>query len=137
MSPMTRRLLVSLVVALVAAGPAAAGTIAVTLTFEPGKLVVKAPTFALSPARPVQVPVAVADGRGNGKGWTLRSSTAVTVLAITARCAANSTCTLPKVTSAPSGETVLHAAPGTGMGVVELVVTLAAAPTAPVAFSAR
>jgi hypothetical protein len=134
---MVRRLLIPLVLALAVAGPAAAGTIHVTLTFEPGKLAVKAPAVSLSPARTVQVPVTVADGRGNGKGWALRSSVPVSVVAVTARCAANSTCTLPKATSAPSGATVLHAAPGTGMGVIELVVTLAARDAVPVTFSVR
>jgi hypothetical protein len=134
---MLRRMLVTLAVALVAAAPATAGTIVVTLTFVPGKLAVKAPAVSLSPAGTVQVPVTVADGRGTGKGWTLRSSVPVTVAGISARCAAGSTCTLPTAVEAPSGQTVLHAAPGTGMGVMRLVVTLAAADAAPVTFSAR
>lgn len=136
-SVLLRRLLLTMLVALVVAAPAAAGTIVVTLTFQPGKLVVKAPAVAVSPGRTVQVRVAVADGRGNGKGWTLRSSVPVSVVSVTARCAADSTCTLPQAAGAPSGRTILHAAPGTGMGVMDLVVTLAAADSTALAFSAR
>jgi hypothetical protein len=132
-----RRVLLTVLVALVAAAPATAGTIVVSLTFVPGKLVVKAPPTALSPAGTVQVPVTVADGRGNGKGWTLRSSVPVSVVSITARCAATSTCTLPAAAGSPAGRTVLRAAPGTGMGVMQLVVTLAAADAAAVTFGIR
>lgn len=134
---MLRRLLLFVLVALVAAAPAAAGTIVVSLTFQPGKLAVKAPAAALSPSAAVQVQVAVADGRGSGSGWTLRSSVPVSVVSITARCAASSTCTLPKAATAPDGNVVLRAAHDTGMGVMSLVVTLAAAPAAPVSFSVR
>jgi hypothetical protein len=47
------------------------------------------------------------------------------VVGITARCAASSTCTLPTAASAPSGNVVLRAARDSGMGVMNLVVTLA------------
>src|SRR5437763_15593907 len=95
MRRMLRRLLVSTCLALVVAAPAGAGTIVVKLSFVPGKLAVKAPAASVSGI--VQVPVTVADGRGSGAGWTLKisSSDPVRVVAITARCAANSTCTLP------------------------------------------
>jgi hypothetical protein len=125
MRTVLRRAFVSLLIALVAASPATAGTIVVKLAFVPGKLSAKAAPVTPAAGRTVQVPVTVADGRGNGKGWTLRASAPVTVLAITARCASNSTCTLPAAVGTPAGNIVLRAAAGTGMGVMNLVVTLA------------
>jgi hypothetical protein len=81
--------------------------------------------------------VTVADGRRTGAGWTLRFSrgTGLTVTKITARCAAHSTCTLPRAGAAPSGRTVLRAARATGMGSISLVVTVRAASATPVGFS--
>ena len=120
-----RRILITVFAALLLAAPAGAGTIIVKLTFVPGKLAVKAaPTTVAGTA---QVPVTIADGRGNGNGWTLKvnSSSPVRVVGITGRCAANSTCTLPTAVSGPSGNIVLRAARDTGMGVMNLVVTLA------------
>jgi hypothetical protein len=73
-----------------------------------------------------------------GNGWTLKvnSASPVRVVGITARCAANSTCTLPTAVTMPSGNIVLRAAPDTGMGVMNLVVTLAAqSGSTPVSFS--
>src|SRR5438270_6864429 len=121
-----RRITITTLAALFLAAPAGAGTIIVKLTFVPGKLAVKAAPATV--AGTAQVPVTIADGRGNGDGWTLKvnSSSPVRVVGITARCAANSTCTLPTATTAPSGNTVLRAAPDTGMGVMNLVITLAA-----------
>ena len=133
---MLRRLLISACAALVLAAPAGAGTIIVKLSFVPGKLAVKAPSTSVDGT--VQVPVTVADGRGSGAGWTLKvsSGAAVRVVGITARCAANSTCTLPTATSAPSGNVVLRAAHDSGMGVMNLVVTLASTSGAtPVSFT--
>ena len=54
---------------------------------------------------------------------------------ITARCAANSTCTLPTAVGTPSGGVVLRAATGTGMGVMNLVVTVTAATKTSVSFA--
>jgi hypothetical protein len=131
-----RRILITVLAALFLAAPAGAGTIIVKLTFAPGKLAVKAaPTTVAGTA---QVPVTIADGRGNGNGWTLRvnSASTVRVVGITARCAANSTCTLPTAVSTPSGNIVLRAAHDTGMGVMNLVVTLAAdSGSTPVSFT--
>jgi hypothetical protein len=131
-----RRISITVLAALFLAAPAGAGTIIVKLTFVPGKLAVKAaPTTVAGTA---QVPVTIADGRGNGQGWTLKvnSSSPVRVVGITARCAANSTCTLPTAATAPSGNIVLRAAPDTGMGVMNLVVTLAAqSGSTPVSFT--
>ena len=83
------------------------------------------------------MPVTVADGRGNGNGWTLKvaASSTVSVVSITATCAANSTCTLPTASGAPSGGTVLHAANGTGMGIMHRVVTLSAQTKTAVSFT--
>jgi len=133
-----RRLVISCVAALVLAAPACAGTIIVKLTFVPGKLTAAAAPRTVTAAAAVQVPVTIADGRGNGKGWTLRVSAArsVTIVGITARCAANSTCTLPTAVSTPSGNIVLRAARDSGMGVMNLVVTLAAqSGSTPVSFT--
>lgn len=136
-----RRLLISFFAALVLAAPAAAGTIIVKLTFVPGKLSVAAAPLAATSAAQLQVPVTIADGRGSGKGWTLRVAAAhnVTVVGITGRCAANSTCTLPTAVTTPSGTVVLQAAHDTGMGVMNLVVTVAAlksgTPATPLTFT--
>jgi hypothetical protein len=134
-----RRALVALIAFLLTAAPAAAGTIVVRLTFVPGKLVVRSAPAAASADSAVQVPVTVADGRGSGGGWTLRvaSSRALRVTSIRARCATGSTCTLPTAVSGPAGKVILQAARGTGMGVIDLVVTVAALPsgTAPAALA--
>ena len=124
MSLVLRRLLITVLAALFLAAPAGAGTIIVKLTLVPGKLAMKAaPTTVAGTA---QVPVTIADGRGNGNGWTLKVNSADPVrdVGITARCAANSTCTLPTAVSTPSGNIVLRAARDSGMGVMNLVVTL-------------
>ena len=140
MSGMLRRLVLFVCAALVLAAPAAAGTIVVKLSFVPGKLAVKAAPVSVDGT--VQVPVTVADGRGSGAGWTLRlaSGRPVTVTSITARCAASSTCTLPRAAESPSGAVVLRAARDSGMGVMNLVVTIAAlppgSPPAPLVFTA-
>jgi hypothetical protein len=127
MSVMVRRLLLSTFAALVLATPACAGTIIVKLTFVPGKLSAVAAPATATAAGAVEVPVTIADGRGSGQGWTLRvvASRSVTVTRITARCAANSTCRLPSQTTTPSGNIVLRAARDSGMGVMNLVVTVA------------
>jgi hypothetical protein len=131
-----RRISISVLAALFLAAPAGAGTIIVNLTFVPGKLAVKAlPTTV---AGTTQVPVTIADGRGSGDGWTLKVNSAnpVRVVGITGRCAANSTCTLPTAVTTPSGNVVLRAARDTGMGVMNLVVTLASqSGSTPVSFS--
>jgi hypothetical protein len=131
-----RRISLTVLAALLLAAPAGAGTIIVKLTFVPGKLAVKAPPTTVTGTE--QVPVTIADGRGNGNGWTLKvnSASPVRVVGITARCAVNSTCTLPTAVSTPSGNIVLRAARDSGMGVMNLVVTLAAdSGSTPVSFS--
>src|SRR5258708_32746439 len=106
-----RRISITVFAALFLAAPAGAGTIIVKLTFVPGKLAVKAVPTTVAGTQ--QVPVTIADGRGNGTGWTLRVNSAnpVRVVGITARCAANSTSTLPTAASTPSGTAVLRAGP--------------------------
>src|SRR5260221_5694681 len=131
-----RRILIMVFAALLLAAPAGAGTIIVKLPFAPGKLAVKAAPATV--AGTAQVPVTIADGRGNGNGWTLKvnSPSPVRVVGITGRCAANSTCTLPTAVSGPSGNIVLRAARDTGMGVMNLVVTLASdSASTPVSFT--
>ncbi len=138
MRPVLRRLLLGpMVLALLAAGPASAGTITVSLALTPGTLKVKAAPMTVPTTRQVSLPVTVADGRGHGNGWTLKvaGSANVTVVSITARCAARSTCVLPTSVEKPSGATVLHAAPGTGMGVIRLVVTLSAPARSAISFT--
>ncbi len=137
MRAVLRQLLIGSTLALALAGHAAAGTIAVGLTFVPGTLSMKAPPSALTAGSRVSIPVTVADARGRGSGWTLRVTgpTTVNVVSITARCAARSTCTLPAAAGRPSGRTVLRAARGTGMGVIDLVVTLSSPTRAPVSFA--
>jgi hypothetical protein len=128
---MTRRILIALVAALVLAAPAGAGTIVVKLGLVPGKLKV-----AAAQNSPTSVSLTVADGRGTGAGWTVRSSVPVEVTGISAHCATHSTCTLPTLASAPSGRVVLSAARDTGMGVMNVVVTLKAPPGTRVTFTA-
>ena len=96
----------------------------------PGKLTVHARPTAVDGT--ATLAVRVADGRGNGHGWTLslRTGSDVSVTAITATCAPHSTCTLPSPAGTPDGTTVLRALPDTGMGAISLQVTVeAAAPT--------
>ena len=128
---MTRRIAICVLAALVLAAPAGAGTIVVRLGLVPGKLrVASAQTSSTS------VSLTIADGRGTGAGWTVRSSAPVHVTGITARCALHSTCTLPTLVSTPSGRVVLSAARDTGMGVMNVVVTLKAPLNADTTFNA-
>lgn len=131
------RMLAVLAVALGLAGPASAGGIVVHLTFAPGSLSLAAPAARVAASGTLRVQVTVADGRGSGAGWRLRSvsGTPLAVASIAAVCASGSTCTLPKAAAPPSGSTVLRAAKGTGMGVMRLTVTLTGAPGTPVAFA--
>lgn len=109
---------------LFAAAPALGGDIQVGLALHAGGLSLQAPAAAALAGKAVQVPLTLADARGSGAGWTLDldASSAVTITAITARCAAGSTCTLPR---ASSGGGILHAAADSGMGVIQLVVSVA------------
>ena len=138
---MLRRILICSLATLALAAPACAGTIIVKLTFVPGRLSAVAVPATATDAGPVQVPVTIADGRGSGKGWSLRVVAAhnVTITRITVHCAAGSTCKLPAEASSPTGAIVLQAARDTGMGVMNLVVTVAplkaGSPATPLAFT--
>jgi hypothetical protein len=135
---MLRRLLIGTALALLVAGPAAAGTITVRLALTPGTLKVRAAPALVAADAPVSLPVTIADGRGHGNGWTLKvaGSATVTVVSITARCSAGSTCVLPTSVGKPSGTIVLRTAHGTGMGVIDLVVTLSAPTNSTLSFTA-
>lgn len=130
MKEMLRRLLICSIAALLLAGPASAGQIVVKLGLVPGKLQVSAAHVSSS-----SVTLTVADGRGNGHGWTLRASQPVTVVGISAQCAAGSTCTLPALASPPNGRTLLTAAQGTGMGVITVRVSLGGHPDGNLGFT--
>ncbi len=122
-----RRTSIAILACLVLAAPATAGTIVVGLSLVPGRVAVKAPVAHLSPGRTVDLPLQVADGRGTGHGWVLNlRGSGLRVTRITAACAAGSTCTLPAPAGAPGGDSILRAARGTGMGVIDLVVTVQA-----------
>jgi hypothetical protein len=114
-----------------------AGTIVVKLGLNSGKLTVKAPATTLKAGATGVLSLRVADSRGTGAGWTLKfaKGTGVTVTKITARCGARSTCTLPSTTAKPSGTTVLRAAKASGMGLIDLVVTVRATTATTVGFS--
>ncbi len=131
--------LVTLVAALALSAPAFAGNVIVTVGLKAGQLSLSAPASSTATGKTVAIPVTVTDARGSGAGWSLHvdSSKPVTVTSITARCAANSTCTLPKASGPAQGGTILHVAPNTGMGVIQLVVTVAASSGdgVPVSFS--
>ena len=124
--------------ALALAAPAGAGSIVPRLGLVPGTLAVRAAPASLQAGRSASLHVTVADGRGSGAGWvlSLKSGAPVTVTAVTAACGRRSTCTLPR-SGAPSGATVLRAARGTGMGVIDLVVNVRARADALVAFTIR
>src|SRR4051794_34994174 len=89
MRAVLRRTLILSLVALALAAPAGAGTIVVKLGLAPGKLAVASGPARVTAGATVAVPVRVADGRGSGKGWTLRlaDATGLSVVGITAKCA--------------------------------------------------
>jgi acyl dehydratase len=114
-----RRTLLCLLASLALASPAAAGDIGVTLGAKAGTLQVKAPRVELGGT--VQVTVTVVDARGSGAGWQLHLGGGGTITRVTTRCAARSTCTLPRGRLTSDG---LVAAPHTGMGAIELTITV-------------
>jgi hypothetical protein len=136
-----RRTLPILLLGLLATGPAEAGTIGVVGTVAAGALSVRAGSATATSHAPVSVAVTVVDARGSGKGWTLRvgAAQAVRIQSVTARCAAHSTCTLPRAATDAGGDVVLRAAANSGMGAIDLVVTVAPLPvgSAPAALGFR
>jgi hypothetical protein len=131
-----RRALIGLLIALAAAGPAAAGQIVGKLGLRSGKLVLTAKATHVAAGAAVSIPLRIADGRGTGAGWTLRlrDASGLKVTAIKALCAAGSTCTLPSAVGAPHDALILRSAQATGMGVIRVVVTVHASTIATVAF---
>jgi hypothetical protein len=126
-----RRTLPFLVFVLLAAGPASADPPRVHLTVTPGDLSVAARPATVTSSSAVSVRVVVVDATGSGRGWTLRAVAArpVSVASVVGRCMPRSTCTLPRpAEAAAGGGVVLRAARGTGMGRIELTVTIAALP---------
>lgn len=140
----TRGAVVALVVAaaLAAAVSARAGDVRVVVDVRPGHLTLGAATDVSSTADRSRgldrIVVAVTDARGSGAGWRLdvRATGAVAVAALDMRCGARSTCTLPQnLVGAPGTlapgrlTTVLDARKGTGMGRIEVTLTVAAGST--------
>ncbi|HWB22134.1 MAG TPA: hypothetical protein VG652_04545 [Gaiellaceae bacterium] len=124
---MARLTLIGSIFALLLAAPAFGSNIVVTLGLKTGGLTLQAPQAAAAAGKTIQVPLTIADARGSGAGWTLHlsSSKSVAITSITARCADGSTCTLPRSIGTASGATILRVAPDSGMGVMDLVVTVA------------
>ena len=118
--------LFAVLVSLFVAAPAFAGDIALNMELRSGSLSLVAPQVAATSGKSLQIPITIADGRGTGAGWTLQLAALknVTITSITARCAPGSTCTLPRSVGA-SGATILKVARDSGMGVMQLVITVA------------
>lgn len=137
MKRVLRTTLAFLAVALVAAVPAGAKRIVVKVCLAPGKLKIAAAPTAVPAGAQRAISIRVADARGNGHGWTLRllRPRGLTVTAITVRCAAGSTCTLPRAIAPPKASAVLRATAGTGMGIVDVVVTVRASARATASFA--
>ncbi len=111
-----------------AAGPAHAGE-PIHLSLAAGHLTVAAPAVTAVVGEQIHAAVVVRDARGTGKGWTvtLTAPPGLKVATIAAACAPNSTCTLPSEIDA-NGTSIVHAAPGTGMGAIKIAVTFAPLP---------
>jgi hypothetical protein len=111
-----------------AAGPAHAGE-PVNLSIAAGHLTVAAPAVTAVSGKQLHTAVVVRDSRGTGKGWmvTLTAPAGLKVASIAAACAADSTCTLPSALDT-SDASIVHAAPGTGMGAIKIAVTFAPLP---------
>jgi hypothetical protein len=123
-----------------AAGPAAAKPGHVQLKLAHGSLRVAVATRVLLSSGTATV--TVTDARGTGGGWSLKLNAArpVSIARVVASCASGSTCTLPRAKVVASGDVVLRALRGTGMGVIRLQVTFGQLHTAkpsatPVTFS--
>jgi hypothetical protein len=114
----------------------------VTANIHPGHLTLTAATDVTSPAERMhglhRVLITVTDARGHGHGWQLsvRANSAAneesTVVGIDARCGRRSTCTLPRdLPSLPATlmtgrrTPVLEAQKGTGIGRIDVTLTIA------------
>jgi hypothetical protein len=112
----------------------------IRLSLQRGALKVTAPAVAATASGTKSVTVTVTDARGSGAGWSLRLLAAqpVSVMRVTTRCAAHSTCALPRASGLGPSPLVLHSLTGSGMGVIKLTVTLArlsSGPAVPVKFA--
>src|SRR6266540_1172060 len=117
-----------LVTALVLSASATANDVRVDITVAPGSLALRAPASAQAGGK---VAVTVVDARGSGAGWKLRiAGRNALVTAMTVRCSAHSTCTLPRsqftdaVALGARPTLVLTAPQGTGMGSIHVVATV-------------
>jgi hypothetical protein len=120
-----RRLLPTAIAALALTSTAfAADQLPIALAVHGGTLAVSAAPVLVDGA--VQAQVTVTDSRGNGRGWALTASEPIQVVKVSARCATNSTCTLPRETITPAGRLILRSDPDSGMGIIKLTVTLSA-----------
>jgi hypothetical protein len=144
--------------ALVLSAAAAAADIHVTADVKPGSMTLSAMKELASAGttadgqRLRRFQVTVVDARGSGAGWRLEARPAGagiadrSVKAVEVRCAEKSTCTLPRPSSIPATlaagrrTVVLASEQGTGMGKIEVILTIAidgGGGTAPVAFSLK
>jgi hypothetical protein len=134
---MTSRFALGLVIAAVLAGNARAAEAPVKAVVHPGSLSLAPPRDVTSPAERshgvLRMLEQVTDARGNGGGWVLDAHAAgpTRVLDVVVRCAARSTCSLPAdrpqtpaVLRAGRAAPLLAAGRGTGMGRIEVLVTL-------------
>lgn len=82
----------------------------------------------------LEMPVTVVDARGSGAGWQLRlvGARMRQVVSVVARCAPKSTCTLPHAVPSSDPRLVFEAAPASGMGRIDLKITLERTGAAPV-----
>jgi hypothetical protein len=135
-------------VALTTAGAASGADVHVVLSVNPGPLTLGTANAVSSGAHSSsglrRIAITVTDARGSGTGWRLEThplgttTGAVTVVGIDVRCAARSTCSLPRAPVAlPAKLTVsrptlvLAARKGEGMGSIEIILTVATSSTDP------
>jgi hypothetical protein len=133
----------ALTATLAATASAHGGDVKVTVDVRPGHLTLGASTDVSSAAERSRglhrILVTITDARGSGAGWRLdlRASTGgAAIVAVDTRCGQKSTCTLPQ---SPTGipmalgaghrTTVLDAPKGTGMGRIDVALTVATSTT--------
>lgn len=131
-----------LLATLAAAESARADDIRVTVDVRPGHLTLDAAADVSSPAELSRglhrVLVTVTDARGSGAGWQLDLRAAnigagkIAVVGIDTRCGKRSTCTLPQTRAGVPAAlvpgrrtTVVEGRRGTGMGRIEVTLTIA------------
>ena len=122
----TRRFLFLVAIALAVAAPAAADDAGVTGQVRPGSL-----SLARVAVHGGSASLVVRDGRGSGAGWRL-TMTRADPAEIRIRCAAASTCTLPRPVPSRADGTIVIARHGGGMGSVQVLVSLRSQSARPV-----